>query len=105
MIASIRFCGGCNPRIDRRLIADQLAEYLRTAAIQVVYNKSEADVIICISGCTASCAVQGMNKEQIGAVIAGPYVDGMATTEIDLSLTAIKKVRDYLGKLEKPLST
>jgi len=104
MLISIRFCGGCNPRVNRRLIADNIKDYLATSGHVVVYNRTDSNFIVCISGCTASCAEHGVNHDEPTVVIAGASVDGLAVDENSLCSIAIKKVRDYLGKLEKPLS-
>lgn len=104
MFISIRFCGGCNPRVNRTLIAGSIKEYLTTAGHVVVYNRTDTPVIVCISGCTASCAEQGVHRGK-AVVIAGSSVDGLVVQEGRVGSIAIKKVRDYLGKLEKPLST
>ncbi|MEG6584783.1 hypothetical protein [Dendrosporobacter sp. 1207_IL3150] len=103
MLTSIKFCGGCNPRIDRRRLAKEIEDYLNAHGVRVVYNSTEADFIICISGCTASCARQGIEYDKPAALIAGESVDDLAVGEKSLSSIVINKVRDYLGKLEKPL--
>ncbi|QJW46614.1 hypothetical protein HA075_12770 [bacterium BFN5] len=105
MFISIRFCGGCNPRVNRTLIAGGIKEYLTTAGHVVVYNRTDTPVIICISGCTANCAEHGVLRGKAAVVIAGASVDGLAVQEDSVGSIAIKKVRDYLGQLEKPLST
>ena len=53
----IRYCGGCNPRYDRVLVAERLKEEIENAGI-------EADSItLVMCGCTASCAYKKSDKE------------------------------------------
>ena len=104
MTVSIKFCGGCNPRIDRTRVAEELKNYLLICGADVVYNKFEADFIVFISGCSASCASRGAASGQTAyTVIAGMSIDSLTVAEDELTKLAIEKVRDYLGKLERPL--
>ena len=104
MTVNIKFCGGCNPRIDRVKIAEEIKNYLQLRGADVVYNKLEADFIVFISGCSASCASRGAASGQPAhTVIAGMSIDSLSVAEGELIKLAIEKVRDYLGKLERPL--
>ena len=103
MKVCIKFCGGCNPRIDRVSVAEQIKAQLVTWGIDVVYNNLDADFIIYISGCQVSCASHQRVKEQACLIIAGCSVNIKAVAEENLSELAIEKVRDYLGKVERPL--
>ena len=103
MKVCIKFCGGCNPRIDRVRVAEEIKTQLAAWGIEGVYNKPEADFFVYISGCAASCASQRIENSQASVIIAGCSMNIKAVAEEDLSTLAIEKVRDYLGKLEKSL--
>ena len=60
MIVGIKFCGGCNPRIDRVGVAEAIKKRLIELGITVVYNNSDADFIVYLSGCSSSCAARVM---------------------------------------------
>ncbi|VBB06698.1 Hypothetical protein LUCI_1934 [Lucifera butyrica] len=102
---SIRFCGGCNPRIDRRRIAAEMKDCLVKSGYVVIYNSLNADFIIYLSGCTANCARRYSGSSTPAAVIAANTLDAVVVAEEQLGMQAIKKVRDSIGKLEKPLSS
>ena len=103
MKTCIRFCGGCNPRIDRVKVAAEIKSQLEDWGIEVVYNKPEADFFVYISGCQASCASKQIEYGQECAIIAGCSMNAKAVAEEHLSASVIEKVRDYLGKVERPL--
>ena len=90
MKVSIKFCGGCNPRIDRVGVAAKIKNHFASDRVEVVYNSLEADCIVYVSG-----------KSHV--TIAGACIDNVFGDEEYLSMIAIKKVRDYLEKLERPL--
>ena len=103
MKVSIKFCGGCNPRIDRVGIAAKIKNHFAPDRVEVVYNSLEADIIVYISGCPSSCASRQAASGKSHVIIAGTCIDDVVGDEEYLSMIAIKKVRDYLEKLERPL--
>ena len=103
MKASIKFCGGCNPRIERVELAREIKNRLLSWGAEVAYNLTEADYVIYISWCSSSCASRRAAAGQACVIIAGASLDNQAVAEEDLSKLAIKKVGDYLERLEKPL--
>ena len=56
MILRIKFCGGCNPRFDRRSIVTKIEEEYKD--IKIVYSDGDEipDLLVVICGCTAQCA-------------------------------------------------
>lgn len=52
---AIRFCGGCNPCLEREALAQMLRQGL-TAEIQWVTNEEGADLLLIINGCPTACA-------------------------------------------------
>ena len=103
MTVSIKFCGGCNPRIDRVGVAEAIKKRLLAFGMTVSYNNPDADFIVYVGGCSSSCAERYSSTDKPCAVIAGAAVDGLAVDEGRLGDVVIEKVRDYLGKLENPL--
>lgn len=78
---------------------------LSTNGYEVFYNNLDADFIIFLSGCTASCASRySYVKDAIPhVVIAASTVDATKMDEKKISTWVSKKVRDYFAGLEKPL--
>ncbi len=52
---AIKFCGGCNPVIERGVVARIIREGL-SVKIEWVAPDEEADLLIILSGCLTSCA-------------------------------------------------
>lgn len=51
----IRFCGGCNPEIDRGETVKQVLELLGGRAQATYEPTAPADVVLCVSGCAHAC--------------------------------------------------
>ena len=54
----IRYCGGCNPQIDRSTIIRNLKENLKKIGIEVDFTtdrKRAVDIVILINGCMHAC--------------------------------------------------
>ena len=51
---AIKFCGGCNPIIDRGQLARSIREHL-TGLIRWVPPEEEVDLLLIISGCLTAC--------------------------------------------------
>jgi hypothetical protein len=72
---AIKFCGGCNPVIER----GQLARIIRrdlAKGVRWVSAEEEVDLLLIISGCPTACADRTEVKEKAAQslVIAGPTV-------------------------------
>lgn len=101
---SIKFCGGCNPRINRGCIAAEVTKWFAGNGYEIVYNSLEADFIVYLSGCTASCARRYSERETPCVVIAAATVDSTAIEESEIGPQIIGKVRGYFEQLEKLVS-
>lgn len=94
-LISIKFCGGCNSRIDRRRIAAEVSVCLAMAGHVISFNRPEADVVIYLSGCTANCA-EPVNQVMVHVVVAGTTVDRILREERQLVGEIINKVCGFL---------
>ena len=52
----IIFCGGCNPKINRKETANKLTYKLKQKGYEVDFNTLLVDYIVYLSGCTSGCA-------------------------------------------------
>lgn len=101
---SITFCGGCNPRIDRGGLAKKVSELMVKQGCTVVFNRPDADFIIYISGCSASCAWRYSKAQAAHTIVAGAAVDSIVAAETELVSKIMHRVRDYLERLENGVS-
>ena len=98
--ASILFCGGCNPRIDRGGIAIEVSGILKGEGFQVSYNNAEAEYFIFLSGCLANCARRYRDCLGPETVVAAATVDAESVPEREIAAHIAKKVRCYFHELE-----
>ncbi len=90
---SLTFCGGCNPRIDRGQVADRLRLLLEQDGHETGYNLPDADAVIYISGCMASCAARNCNGLLPSVAVAAATVDAAAVEDGKLVDEVMAKVR------------
>ncbi|MDR3564920.1 MAG: hypothetical protein P4N59_26275 [Negativicutes bacterium] len=100
---SIIFCGGCNPRIDRGQIAQEVRTALLAQGVEVIFNSLDAGFVIYMSGCTANCAQRYHPGGKECAVVAAETLDMTILSEEQLAGRLLEKVRDYFERLENPL--
>ena len=72
---SIVFCGGCNPKINRKEIAESLVGKMAEKGYEIVFNTLFADYIVYLSGCACNCACQSKKQDTACVVIAGEYLN------------------------------
>jgi len=51
----MKFCGGCNPTIERGVVAQQIREGL-AGEVRWVSEEEKKDFILIINGCPTACA-------------------------------------------------
>lgn len=72
---AIKFCGGCNPEIDRGSVAQRIREELAGEALWVS-GEEEADFLLIINGCRTACADTGENRSGRPAVVVSAEAVG-----------------------------
>jgi hypothetical protein len=72
---TIKFCGGCNPAIERGQLARIIREHL-AGLVRWVPAEEETDLLLIMSGCLTACADRAEVKEKAAAylIIAGPTI-------------------------------
>ncbi len=101
-VIAIKFCGGCNPRVNRGAIAAKLAALLAARGCRVVFNAlDDAGAVIYLSGCAANCARRYSESDLPAVAIAGEMIDGLATPATDLANAAVAKVVSLLSRLDR----
>ena len=87
----VRFCGGCNPSIDRIAVADEVRSQLD--------SNERAEATLFISGCQRACASQHQLRtdDRAAVVVAGEYVDGRPAAAPRISVTVMERLRACRG--------
>ena len=98
MKIAVKYCGGCNPSIDRANLVGQLAMLLADAHPDwklVTLGDTEYDAVILVNGCTVGC-VQKQFVEETRPVflIAGESLQRERISERDLPQEVIRKIRN-----------
>ncbi len=72
---AIKFCGGCNPAIERGQLARIIRQDL-AAGVRWVSAEEEVDLLLIICGCLTACADRAEVKEKAAQslAIAGPRI-------------------------------
>lgn len=91
MKVGIKYCGGCNPRFNRKSIVERLERDFPEAEIFVAKETKVADWFVVICGCTNGCATHDDLIGTCGKFIITSYKDypGMAD-----------KIREYYKNKE-----
>jgi hypothetical protein len=94
----VKYCGGCNPRIERSRFVDELKEKLAgdlSLAIGCSTEKWELGILVC--GCPVACAdrpeTRSLAFEWI--VVSGPAVDMEPIPEKELATVIALKIKNY----------
>ncbi len=56
MKCGVRFCGGCNPRYDRRAALEEIERQLKDVDFVNAVEGYPHDLLLVIGGCTNCCA-------------------------------------------------
>ena len=57
MKVRVKYCGGCNPRFDRRAVTKRLqSEFLQIEFVETGDGEGPFDYVAVICGCPAECA-------------------------------------------------
>jgi len=64
----VKYCGGCNPVIDRKKVVDETLNCLKES-IQIELTRDYADAALVICGCSAACVDIDEIIERVGFLI------------------------------------
>jgi hypothetical protein len=55
----IKYCGGCNPEIDRVAVVGRLEEIMRSCGVTLcIVGEDNPDVLLLVNGCPRACLEQ-----------------------------------------------
>jgi hypothetical protein len=93
----VRYCGGCNPEIDRGSVVSRLKRIIEADGIQAVFVKDgQADWVLLVNGCLRACL-----EEELGEAarpprcvsVEGCHLDYQPTPEDKLPYAVWEKIR------------
>lgn len=74
----VKYCGGCNPDIDRGAMVDRLLKIVADSGQEVVCCGNDPDVILLVNGCAHACLEEPDFRAAVGAMcisIQGAHVE------------------------------
>ena len=78
---AIKFCGGCNPVIDRGQVARSIRENL-SGLVRWVPAEEETDLLLIVCGCLTACADRpGVTEKAAGYLVIADGSVSSFTTE------------------------
>jgi hypothetical protein len=98
----VRYCGGCNPQIDRLRIVMELQEGLRKMGYQVdstTEGERPVDVVLLVNGCKHACLEAKQVESDRGhpvISVRGEMVDDQYVEEGDIVKILIQRICSYL---------
>lgn len=82
----IKYCGGCNPRYDRKAVAEKLRAAFPESRFVEMGDEGPFDRVIVLCGCSASCASHEDLQGKYGKIVTAS-AEECETLEI-----ALKKI-------------
>ena len=96
IVIGIKYCGGCNPHIDRAKLALEIEKLLSpeySLTTDQTFNPWDIGILIC--GCPTACVdkpdVRGLARKWI--TVAGNSVDSSDTPEEKLAAIVARKMK------------
>ncbi|RLB15653.1 MAG: hypothetical protein DRG63_06520 [Deltaproteobacteria bacterium] len=103
----VRYCGGCNPEIDRSGLIRNLEQGLKAKGAEVVfvnYREAHGDLLILINGCRHACLEEEYlgQKENIPVLsIKGEMVGSQYVKEKEIVPLLLEKILDIYASQHK----
>ena len=92
MKLGIKYCGGCNPHIDRKLLVQRVRESLKTGTYAFEYfDFKDCEVMIVVNGCNVGCAEIPRGKND-PVIVSGLKVDGKQYLEENLPAEVVGRL-------------
>lgn len=96
----IRYCGGCNPEIDRSETVSRVKNHLGKKVLWTQDPNEEADVILHVCGCAHACIDEESASPQGLPVVSiqGRRIDRKEAPAGKLAVRAAQKLAETAGK-------
>lgn len=94
LVLGIRYCGGCNPQIDRSEVIRVLKEDLEKQGIRASFSTDRlgsCDILLLMNGCIHACLEEAYQKEGNTT----PYIS-VKGEMVDDSFIAEKRIPEFL---------
>ncbi|MFZ5642869.1 MAG: hypothetical protein ACOY46_04665 [Bacillota bacterium] len=92
---AVKYCGGCNPEIDRENIISRLTAETGLDIYHFNESAERPDILIAVNGCPRGCLMPGPAGFQDGKVIviAGLSIDCWPVTQEEMTSRLIGRLK------------
>lgn len=87
MKVGVKYCGGCNPKYDRKEIVKRMCRDYKNVFPVPVNKQDEYDLVLIICGCAAECFDYSM------------WIGRLETIEL-FQESDYKKIQEFFSKIE-----
>jgi hypothetical protein len=96
----VKYCGGCNPHIERSGFVDKLKEKFAGEGelrLTICRGTGEWDLGILVCGCPVACAdrPETRSRARKWIVVAGPNVDLESMPEEEMATAVALRIKKY----------
>jgi hypothetical protein len=95
-LIGIKYCGGCNPHIDRTKLVQEIKKLLPPEFVFASNHSKVWDIGILVCGCSTACAdkPEFKNLARKWIVVAGNSVDLDSAPEEKLAVIVASKIKE-----------
>jgi len=95
----VKFCGGCNPYIDRVAVFEAIRAKASTVHFVASYENNIAGILY-VCGCQIACPLDDVSAANSGnmVIIAGETIDGVPVSLNDMPDLVVAKMSDWRTK-------
>ncbi len=99
-VVRVRYCGGCNPEIERSRIVQEAAGLLEGLAEFTTEETAPADLLLHVNGCAHACLDEQEGEPGPEPVVSvqGLRVDREQVDEKSLAKEAAARILDKAGR-------
>ena len=97
----VKYCGGCNPQIERSRFVDELKKMLAgdlSLAIGCSMEKWDVGILVC--GCPVACANRPETRSSAleWIVVCGPAVEPESISESELATVVAMEIKKFFER-------
>ena len=96
IVIGVKYCGGCNPHIDRTKLVQEIEKLLPPEYVFTIKQSSSWDIGIMVCGCPTACTdkPEFKNLARNWIVVAGDSVDLHKAPEKELADIIANKINN-----------
>jgi len=99
----VRYCGGCNPEIDRGSLVSRLQVIIREGGAQAVLSgHGEGDWLLLVNGCPRACLEEGFSEDLNARrliSVEGAHLDRRPVAEQTLAQAIWERIKHSYDRL------